>query len=146
MNEKFLKDARILRFAKICCNAGLFCGIILLLFGLMPVFKVFYYVLIIAFSAVVLTFWLLSLLFMHPFNVSFLQTLFESDAVFNKLQAYALGFAPYFCAAAIALGVIAIVIVAKDKPVSKKGRIVAASLAIGFAVIGTVALYAGGML
>ncbi|MDE7379680.1 MAG: hypothetical protein K2N14_01385 [Clostridia bacterium] len=147
MDKQYLRDARISRVAKICCNISLFCGILLLLFGLMPVIQALYYFIMLMFAAVVLTGWLLSLLLFHPFDVSFLGPMFDSGSeAFLYIKQYTFRFAPYFCAVAVALGIVAILLITRDKSVKRTGRIVAASLAIGFAVVGTVASILGGVL
>ncbi|MDE6558021.1 MAG: hypothetical protein K2K39_02830 [Clostridia bacterium] len=140
MDEKYQADARLARLAKICCNIALFCGIVLLIFGLMPVIRVFYYLIILIFVAAVIVAWLFTLLLFHPFDISFINPLFDqTNEAFTYIQEYTFKCAPYFCAVAVVLGIIGIVLITRDKSVKKTGRIVAASLGIGFAVVGTVA-------
>ena len=146
MESKYTADARLSRFAKICCNISLVLGIVLFLLGLMPVFQVVYYVFALLFAAVVITVWLLSLILFHPFNVSFLNSLFKEQTLLTQIQQFSLKFAPYLCVAAIVLAVVAVVLVRMDKSVKIKGRIVATSLAMAFSVVGTVALYLGVLL
>ncbi len=144
MHERYLKDARVARVAKIFCNIALFCGILLLILGLMPVLKGLYYFLILMFAAAVLTFWLLTLILFHPFDISFLQPLFDTGSeAFKYIQIYSFKYAPYVCAVAVVLGIAGLVLILRDKSVRRTGRIVAASLAIAFAVVGTVAIILG---
>lgn len=147
MDEQYLKDARVARIAKICCNIALFCGIVLLILGLMPVMQVLYYFIMLVFAAAVITAWLMSILLLHPFDISFLQPLFDTgNEAFKYIQIYSFKCAPYVCAVAVVLGIAGLLLILRDKSVRKTGRIVAASLAIAFAVIGTVAIILGVML
>ncbi len=89
MDEKFQTDARVARLAKICCNMSLFCGILLLFFGLMPVIQMLYYLIILVFAAAVITAWLMSLLLFHPFDISFLGPMFDrSNESFRYIKHY----------------------------------------------------------
>lgn len=146
MDKRYLSDVRITRFAKICCNAGLFCGIVLFLMGLLPALRVIYYIFVGIVVLVVLSVWLITLILLHPFDISFIESIWVSDEIFAYVRAATVKCAPYLCTVAVVLGIVALILFIKDKSVNKKGRIVAASLAIGFAVVGTVAVFVGGML
>lgn len=143
MDDKYLKTARVTRFAKICCNVSLFCGIVVLLLGLMPVLKVIYYVFAAIFALAVLAAWLISLIVFHPFDITFLNDVFGGQVIFDRIQQFSLNFAPYLCAVAVVFGIVSIPLIMRDKAIKPTGRIVAASLGIGFAVIGIIALFLG---
>lgn len=148
MDKRYLRDVRISRFAKICCNAGLFCGIVLLLLGLLPAIRVIYYIFVGIIVLAVIVFWLISLIILHPFDISFIniESIWVSDEIFARVRAVTVKCTPYLCAIAVVLGVVALVLFIKGKAVNKKSRIVASSLAIGFAVVGTVVVFVGGIL
>lgn len=142
---ELLRSARINRFAKICCNLCLFCGVVLLILGAMPVMSFFYYIIAAAITLVALVAWLLVLLLTwHPFDLSFIEAMFGGGIeVYTKIKEVALVISPWIGAAALIFGVIAIPLFAVNKKSgSTTGRIVAASLGIGFAVIGLILVYA----
>ncbi|MDE7087631.1 MAG: hypothetical protein K2O67_05515 [Clostridia bacterium] len=141
MDGNFLRTARVTRLGKLFCNVSLFGGTLLLLLGLMPIIKVVYYILAAAIALAVLAFWLISLITFHPFDLSFLNTIFSGEVVFAAVQEFALSIAPYLGAIVLLLGAISIPLILRDKSKKPTGRIVAASLAMGFAVIGIIALY-----
>lgn len=143
MQDKLLKTARVTRLARIFCNISLFCGIVLMLLGLMPVIKVIYFIFAAVIVLVATVAWLVSLILVHPFDLSVVQSIIGSDAIFNRIQVFSLKFAPYMCAVAVVLGAVSIPLILLNKSVPAKGRIVAASIAMGLAVVGLIALYLG---
>lgn len=141
MDGNFLRTARVTRLGKLFCNISLFGGILLLLLGLMPVIKVVYYGIAAAILIAVVIIWLFSLIFFHPFDISKVGNIFITEEVFVAVQNYSLQIAPYLGAIVLLLGAVSIPLILRDKSKKPTGRIVAASLAMGFAVIGIIALY-----
>lgn len=142
--NKIDREIILTRLAKILGNIGLFCAVVTLFLGLMPVIKIVYYLIALLIATVVLLFWLLSLIALHPFNIDFLNGIFTDATIFATFRQVALRIAPVFCAVAVVFAAASIPLILYNKKKKPVGRIVASSISIGIAVIGIVALYLGG--
>lgn len=141
IEKKEIGRMRLVHTGKVLCNLCIFGAVFLLLTGAMPVLSVLWYALaglvfVVLFFFKLITFW------QAPYDLEpIVDFLFgNTDTVFSVYGKLAVG-APYVFALTVAFAAAAIALIAVFDKYKRKGRIIAASVALGISCIGMILIY-----
>lgn len=144
MEQNLLRTARVTRLSNICCHMAVTGGAILLVLGAMPVLRFVYWVICGVITLGIVAVWMVTLMLIHPFDIANIVTgLYVGDGIFEYIRKFAMLVSPYMCGAVALLGAISIPLLAYNKSMSLKKRIIVASIGIGMAIIGIILVYVG---